>query len=85
MKISLISQAAILWRLTDKNLKVPQKHYKLDHDMKVCFEPTYAPGAYVNFDKPVLTISAAESLAPEGSSELMPERACSVRRVECQT
>lgn len=66
MRVCLITHAALLRRLDEKQLKVTQKRYKLDHDKNVNFEPTYLPNNYVLVDRLPATTSAAKVLAAEG-------------------
>lgn len=60
--------AVVRW-LADKHLLTALRHYKLDHDKRVCFEPTYAPGDYVFVERPPFTAIAAEHLIAEGYSK----------------
>lgn len=74
MRIQLITRATILKQLDDKHFKVAKKCYKLNHDKNIRLKLTYAPGDFVLVDRVPSTSSAAECLAAEDYSKLIPER-----------
>lgn len=71
-RIRLIRRAAELQMAAQRNLKAAQDKYKRDHDKKVSFGPTYAPGDYVFLNPPPLKMSAAECPALDNYTKLMP-------------
>lgn len=83
IRTSLIKSADLLKRLLDKHLNVAHDRYKSDHDKKVRFESTYAPGDCVFVEERPLTTSGAGRLAAERFSKLMPQKhgSCSLQTV----
>lgn len=57
----------------DERMKLSQRRYYADYEGKLCNEPLpFTAGLYVSFDWLLLTTSAAEWLANESYSKLMP-------------
>lgn len=56
----------------NKNLRLAQKRYKIDYDLRASFAHTFCVGDYAFLDRPSLFHSAAERSASEVFNKLLP-------------
>lgn len=71
LRLRLMSWAAQPRRLADKHFKAAPDCYKLDHDNKVRFEPTYMSSDYGFINMQSSSTSVALGIAAEGDSKKM--------------
>lgn len=70
----LIRRTAELKRMADAKIGKWQKRYKCDHDKRIRFEPSFAPGNYVFVEHAPLATTTAERLAAENYSKICRHR-----------
>lgn len=72
-RLRLIHRAFLLRKIAITNSKI-QARYKMDYNKDVRFEPLFAAGDFAFVERPPLTASAADRLAFERYSKLLPRR-----------